>query len=240
MAKAKKIEVMYNIELTGDTHIHVSEGNDKLGNGIYNISLLPGDKNLTLKNGTVLTNVTGSCEGCCKNCSKDCYAKKSAIRYHNSCIPAWGENTVLAKYDMETYFREIDNYLRKSWIGCWRWHVAGEIPSYEYLEEMNNLAVKYDYIRFYFYSKRYEWLEKLETTKGFAKNLVPTVSTGWEQNDYDNPYKFHEFCLDRDGNAKGIHCPAVDKHGNKTGVTCSTCRRCPLAERESKTLVYLH
>lgn len=242
MGKKKKLDVKYHVELTGDTHIHVSEGNDKLGDGIYNISLLPGSKPLTLKNGTVLTNICGTCNGCCDECGngKGCYAEDFIKFHHNACVIPYAENTVLAREDIDLFFKEIENYLRKSWIGCWRWHVSGEIPSYEYLVKMNELAKKFPYIQFYFYTKRYEWLEKIDAEIGLVKNLVPTVSKGWAENDYANPNNYHEFILDKDGNAKGFHCPATDKDGHETGVTCSTCRRCPLAKKGMKTYIYKH
>lgn len=239
----KNLEPKYKIELTGNTHIHVAEGNDKLGEGIYNISLLPGSKPLVKKNGTLLTDIAGTCDGCCEDCENGCYARNYAIFHHNTCIPAYAENTILAREDMSLYFKEIENYLRKAWIGCWRWHVAGEIPSYEYLIEMNNIAKKFPYITFYFYTKRYEWLEKLDSEVGLAGNLNPTVSKGWcadSKKEYSNKNNYHEFILDADGTAKGFHCPATDKNGHKTGVTCSVCRRCCLAQKGMKTYAYKH
>lgn len=242
MGKKKKVDCKYHVELTGDTHIHVSQGNDKLGAGIYNISTLPCEGLLTLKNGEVLCNIPGTCDGCCEDCGPDCYAAQYIKFHHNSCVVPYAENTVLAREDIELYFKEIENYLRKSWIGCWRWHVSGEILSYEYLVKMNDLAIKFPYVQFYFYTKRYAWLEKLDNEIGLAKNLIPTVSKGWckLEKEYPNPNGYHEFILDKDGTAKGFHCPATDKDGHETGVTCSTCRRCPLAQKGMKTYIYKH
>ena len=48
--------------------LHISKGNSKLGEGVFNISLLPSDTPLSKKDGTKLTNIAGTCGGCCDNC----------------------------------------------------------------------------------------------------------------------------------------------------------------------------
>ena len=45
-------KIKYERYLTGDTHVHIQDGNRKLGKGIYSINLLAGDKPLTKKDGT--------------------------------------------------------------------------------------------------------------------------------------------------------------------------------------------
>ena len=57
-----------------NVHIHVVDGNRKLGKGIYSINLLAGDKPLTLQDSTQLTNISGTCSGCCSECKENCYA----------------------------------------------------------------------------------------------------------------------------------------------------------------------
>jgi hypothetical protein len=47
----------YNLYLNGNTRIHVTGGNTKIGKGVFNISLLPSDELLTKKDGTILTNI---------------------------------------------------------------------------------------------------------------------------------------------------------------------------------------
>ena len=44
----------YNLYLNGNTRIHVTGGNKKIGKGVFNISLLPSDEPLTKKDGTVI------------------------------------------------------------------------------------------------------------------------------------------------------------------------------------------
>lgn len=229
----------YNLYLNGSNHVHISEGNKKLGNGVFNVSLLPSDKPLTKNDGTQLVNICGTCGGVCNECKGNCYAVKSAMRYHNTCIPAWGENTLLAVHKLEQYESELQTFFDENIVGAFRWHVSGEIPTKDYLDMMIRLANNNPMIQFYVYTKRYTWIE--EKANEIPNNLHVTVSI-WHNN-YENPCKFHEFIYD-DGTDKELenvyHCPAVDKDGHETGVTCAKCKRCIIAKRGEKTAVYAH
>lgn len=229
----------YEAYLTGDTHIHVSTRNKKLGIGIHNVSLLPGKKLLRKKDGTLLSNIPGTCNGCCDECEKSCYALNYTIRYHNTCVPAYQDNTLLALYDPDKYWAELQSYINNGVVGLLRFHVAGEAPNKEYLERLFKFGIKNHDVRMYLYTKRYEWLEELADE--VPHNVSPLVSI-WHKN-YDNPKGFAEFIYD-DGTepdvAKLFHCPAVDKNGHETGITCARCKRCPYAQPGSKTAVYAH
>lgn len=230
--------VKYELFLNGENHLHISGGNAKLGRGVYNISLLPSDKPLALKNGTQLTNISGTCGGCCDNCKGSCYAVKQATFHHNSCIKAWGENTLLARHKLTQFKEELQTFFDENIVGAFRWHTSGEIPSRDYLDMMIETALNNPLIQFYVYTKRYEWIE--EKADIIPNNLHVTVSI-WHNN-YKNPCGFHEFIYD-DGteNLENVfHCPAVDKDGHETGVTCAKCKRCMVAKKGEKTAVYAH
>ena len=70
--------VKYHLTIDDETRVKIVNGNSKLGRGIYAVNLLPGDTPLTLKDGTQLTNVAGSCAGACSACKADCYAVSDA------------------------------------------------------------------------------------------------------------------------------------------------------------------
>lgn len=234
-------KVKYERYLTGDTHVHIQDGNRKLGKGIYSINLLAGDKPLTKKDGTQLTNINGTCSGCCDKCKKDCYAIRTQI-FRNNNIPSWADNTILATQEMEIFFKEIQQFIDRSMVACIRFHSFGEIPSYEYLLKMVELAENNPTVSFYTYTKRYEWVERYLKDHGcFPNNLVVNVSI-WHKN-YDNPYNLPEFIYD-DGTepdvAKLPHCPAVDRNGYETGITCSKCKECIKAKNGDKIAVYAH
>lgn len=242
MTEAKAIKkIKYESYLTGDTHVHIQDGNRKLGKGIYSINLLAGDEPLTKSDGTQLTNISGTCKGCCDSCKGDCYAIRTQI-FRNKNIPSWADNTILATHDLKTFFKEIQNFINRSMIAAIRWHSMGEIPSYDYLLGMIDLAEKNPRVQFYTYTKRFEWIEEyLSLHKSFPDNLIINMSI-WNGN-YSNPYGLPEFIYD-DGTdpevSKLRHCPAVDQQGHETGFTCTACKECLYAKNGTKIAVYAH
>ena len=231
-----------NVFMNENVHIHVVDGNRKLGKGIYSINLLAGDKPLTLQDGTQLTNISGTCSGCCSECKTNCYAiRNQKFRSDTKNLIFWSENTLLAKEYIEQFFNEIQNFINLNMISAIRFHSFGEIPSYEYLLKMVELAENNPFVMFYTYTKRFEWLEKLLSHKSLPNNLTINVSI-WHNN-YNNPYNMPEFIYDdfTDPTLQTLpHCPAIDKNGHETGVTCASCKRCIYAKQGSKIAVYNH
>ena len=130
--------------------IHISRGNSKLGKHIANISLPPGS--------TCPRDAPCRSPGCC-------YAQK-AWRQYPSVRRAWGEN--LAEYVMNPkgYFADIITWLWKHKPRRFRWHVAGDIPNQEYLDNMVVIAKLNRITQFLCFTKKYE----LEY-KGIPSNL---------------------------------------------------------------------
>lgn len=238
----KENEIKCVSYLNGDTHLHMVNGNDKVGKGIYCLNTLAGDKPLKKKDGTQLTNISGTCEGCCSVCKKDCYARKTQVfRSSKNNLRNWNENTILAKEDPKKLFEELSEFLNREMVSAVRFHSMGEIPSPEYLKYMFDIAEKFPLVQFYTYTKRFEWIEEIIEKRKQPANLVINVSI-WHKN-YANPYNFPEFIYD-DGTESDVaqlpHCPAVDKNGHETGITCARCRRCLYAMKGQKTAVYAH
>lgn len=236
MEKAK-----YECYLTPETHVHIQNGNLKVGKGIYTINLLAGDEPLRKKDGTLLCNIPGTCSGCCENCKHDCYAINTQV-FRNKNIPSWAGNTILATQETDVFFWEIQQFINRSMVAAIRFHAFGEIPSYTYLLWMALLAKANPEVQFYTYTKRYEWVEQYISDVGmFPENLVVNISI-WHKN-YENPCGLPEFVYD-DGTEEDVaklpHCPAVDSKGRTTGVTCARCKRCLYAKPGTKTAVYAH
>lgn len=240
MKKIKNTKV--SVFMNENVHAHIVDGNQKVGKGIYCINLLSGDEPLTLSNGLQLTNISGTCEGCCEHCKKSCYAiKNQKFRSTKNNLISWSENTLLAKQYTDQFFNDIQSFLNRSMVSAIRFHSFGEIPSFKYLLKMIELANNNPFVRFYTYTKRYEWIEQLLKEQDLPQNLVINISI-WHKN-YNNPYGLPEFIYDdhTDPSLANIpHCPAVDKNGNETGVTCATCKRCIFATKGQKTAVYEH
>lgn len=240
MQKIKNTKV--SVFMNENVHAHIVDGNQKVGKGIYCINLLSGDEPLTLSNGMQLTNISGTCEGCCEHCKNNCYAiRNQKFRSGKKNLISWSENTILAKQYPDHFFNDIQSFLNRNMISAIRFHSFGEIPSFEYLLKMIELANNNPFVRFYTYTKRYEWLEQVLKEQDLPQNLVINVSI-WHNN-YNNPYNLPEFIYDdhTDPSLENIpHCPAVDKNGHETGVTCSSCKRCLFATKGQKTAVYEH
>lgn len=231
-------------------NIHISNGNHKLGKGLYNINLLPGDKPLTKKDGTLLANIKGTCDGVCGECKQYCYAMRDTTRYHNTCIPAQGENTRLCREKPEEYFKQLEKFLTHHKVKVFRFHSSGEIPNFDYFLRMNKLAVKFPKIHFYCYTKRFQILELYHQIYGdVAKNLVVNCS---EWNGNTNLYNLegYNFFVWDDGNdpeiAKLPHCRAVSApkvpggKGHSTGVKCIDCGLCWKKNDGHRIAVYNH
>lgn len=235
-------DVKYYLTLDENTTVRVQNGNDKLGKGIYTVNLLPGDTPLTLKNGTQLTNVSGSCAGCCSGCKMACYAVNDAKRYNNTVIPSQGGNTLLARFDRPRFFEDVQRFLDYNMVAAMRIHSSGEFLNYDYFLKWIEIAKNNPTVKFYCYTKRFNYIEKyFEAGNVFPDNFAVNVSI-WKGN-YDNPYKLPEFIYD-DGTEPELknvlHCPATDENGNKTGVTCASCRLCINAKPGQKIAVYAH
>jgi hypothetical protein len=135
-----------------DARLHVSQGNRKVGKGIWTFSTLPGNKDnlLFIKGKGLLTNIPGTCSHYCDDCfNGGCYAVRDAKLHNNACIPAWGENTLLLRENPKRLFSEIDLLITvknakfnqtkdedQKRIKIWRWHVSGEIESLKQLHMM--------------------------------------------------------------------------------------------------------
>lgn len=240
-----KNEYKYEAYLNGETHLHIVDGNNKVGRGIYCINLLSGDKPLEKKDGTKLINISGTCADVCDKCHCDekCYAIRQQIYKSTKWnLKSWADNTLLAVHEPEKLFQELGDFLNHSMVSGIRFHSFGEIPSKKYLKLIISTANKYPNVQFYFYTKRYEWIEEIIQEDGkLPDNLAANMSI-WHKN-YSNPYGLPEFILD-DGTdeevAKLPHCPAVDKKGFETGVQCIQCKRCVFAKPGQKTAVYEH
>ena len=242
-------EAIYNIK---NNTIHISNGNHKLGRGLYNINLLPGDGPLYKKDGTLLTNVHGTCGGVCDGCKQYCYAMRDTTRYHNTCIPAQGENKLLAVNNIKKYFGQLVEFLTQNQkkVKVFRFHSSGEIPSFQYFLEMNKLAAKFPKVHFYCYTKRFNILENYTAIYGnVSKNLVVNCSE-WNGNTKQYNLKGYNFFVWDDGTdpeiAKLPHCRAVSApthpggKGHSTGVKCINCGLCWRKNDGHRIAVYNH
>ena len=248
-----KKEGKYPIYDNGELHVTISKRNTKMGN-IPSFSTLPGNMPLTLKNGVQLTNIKGTCGKHCAGCIKDCYAVRFCLFHHNSCIKAYGENTLIVRRDAIKLVNSIEEYCQKNIVKYFRFHTSGELESLAQLEIYEKICERNPDVTFYIYTKAFDildlWFRRLQAAKKKTPdNLVINLSE-WHGNlefIKESPYKeFYEKCniFAYDDGESGdwvegmTHCPAVNKDGTETGVTCAECRRC--MKRGNVTAVYAH
>lgn len=236
--------MLYQMDYSPEMVISVSKGNSKLGKGVMIFNLLPGDEPISTKDKGQLTNVRGTCAGCCNGCLDKCYAIKDARRYHNTVIPSLAKNTLMVRNNIDRTFQQLKDELIKKKAKVLRWHSSGEIPDYSYLLHMVKLAVEMPEVRFYFYTKRFEFMERYMKECGeLPDNLVCNIS---EWNGNTKGYELtglNTFIYDdgTDDSLKNVpHCPAVDKKGHKTGVTCEKCGLCYRGNDGHVIAVYSH
>ena len=188
--------------------LHISKGNSKIGDGIYSFSTLPGnaDHMLYLRDGTLLTDIPGTCSKYCDGCAKDgaCYAWRDAKLHHNATIPAWAENTVLLRsgrlWNQIGIFLSLKNGKAQKYLAdakdvgmdpraaaafahgiatvkTFRIHVSGELENAAQLREWNKVALAHPETQFGIYTKNYDALaEFLDAGCDFAPNFVVNVS----------------------------------------------------------------
>lgn len=237
-------KVLYEINYDPAMTISLVKGNSKLGKGVFAFNLMPGSKPIATKDKGQLTNVWGTCNGCCDGCEGNCYAVRDARLHHNSVIPSVGKNTVIMRHDMDKGFKQIKEELTKKKVKVLRWQSSGEIMNYNYLLHMVKLAVEFPSVQFYFYTKRFAFMEQyLKECGELPDNLTCNISE-WKGN--TEGYQLdglNKFVYDDGTDAeieKLVHCPAVDKKGHKTGVTCDECKRCFSGNKGVITAVYEH
>lgn len=239
-ATGEKIDV--RIAVTDAKTAHFSAGNSKMGK-IISYSTMPGAGLQIMKDGRAQSNIGGTCAGVCAGCEKVCYAMKS-LRYPET-VRAWSENTKMIETEPSLFFDQLRAKLRRmrKLPAAVRVHVAGEFMpgeagEREYLH-LCAAAREFPTVKFYGYTKRTAILEKFADLT--PANVIISVST-WHDDVAPVP-GFPIFAYD-DGTDpaldRAVHCPAVDKSGKRTGVTCDQCRRCIDAEPDQITAVYAH
>lgn len=229
----------------GALELHVSSGNDKMGDIPY-ISMPAGEDPIYRSDGALLRDFPGTCCGCCSGCKGDCYALTIEV-YRDKARIAYAENYVLAKYAPDLFREMVVKYLKRCNRRCFRWHESGEFFSYEYLQLVCEICAMFPRIQFYAYTKRYAWLRKAKDAGIIPPNFKINVSARRENSAALEKYlpEFTQFIWDCSNLVTSDyaplsceHCKAVQFNGKKTGITCIECERCIYGNEN--TAVYDH
>ena len=178
-------------------HVTVSNGNRKIGR-VLNVSLPP-----------ILT-----CANC-SECKYYCYDIKACLAYP-SAFNARAKNLAILQSNHEKYFSDIREKLSKRRNNFYfRWHVAGDIPSMEYLENMIQIARDYPHFIFWTYTKNYNLINQYvyahgsDRKKAIPRNLSIMFSE-WRGMPIYNPFDFPVFrCImpDEKPEKGSMKCP---------------------------------
>ena len=145
-ANAENQLPMYTGQFDEKTHIHIINGNSEMGEGIYHYSTLAGASALVKKDGTVITDIKGTCGHHCPNCESICYARNYSKRNHRGVMPAYIDNTLLLRNDKDKFFKELEDFFNHNMVGCFRPHVSGEFIDYDHFERMCKFIAKHPII----------------------------------------------------------------------------------------------
>ena len=244
----------YPVYDNGQLHISISFRNGKLGN-IPQFNTLSGDEPLRLINGRYLTNIKGTCGECCSDCKDSCYAIRISMLHHNTIIPAWSRNTVILRNDPDKVKREISEYCRKNIVKYFRFHTSGELENAEHLNLYCDICRENDDVIFYIYTKRFDLLAdyfvvkknplpdnfiiNLSEWNGNIEKFISARPDSKEIRDFFDKLNIFAYDEGRSEYSYMIHCPAIDKTGHETGVTCAQCRRC-MKKESHVTAVFAH
>lgn len=212
--------------------------------GITSVSLLAGDMK-SVYNGAmpaVVRDVVGDVSGTCAGNCPGCYAKR--VTRNISPSIKYALNTIEAKKNPERFIQLVENELFSgnplTWPRVVRLHDSGEIFSLRYFRAICAMIERHPGTVFGAYTKSKKIIEKYGLDN-LPKNLVLSCSP-WEG--YCDPIgDLPQFIYD-DGTDPDVarlpHCPAVNKDGHRTGVTCSQCLHCYTAKRGDRWAVYAH
>lgn len=235
-----KLSKNYDLTLFNPNRLRLSYNNGKTG--FTSWSLLAGGKN-TDYNGYIpqaIKTAGLTCPGTCPHDCQGCYAKKMT-RVPDVYIKTY-LNTLEARLDPGLFLALVFGELYKNCKGqrFIRIHDQGDFLSQEYFNyTMHNCKVNNQW-NFGIYTKCNNYVKAYGLDR-IPENVVISCSPwpGISESLGDLP----QFCYD-DGTVPEFreykHCPAVDKDGHRTGISCNQCMHCYTAKRGDKWAVYAH
>lgn len=149
--------------------VKISTGNSKLG-AIPSVSLP-----------SIVT-----CRQC--GCQQKCYAHKLE-RLRPSVRNAYAHNLDVLTKDPETYWREVEAAIMMTRF--FRFHVSGDIPSLEYLNNMVEVARRNQHCHILCFTKRFDYVNTYLETNTFPDNLH-IIFSGWVGLEMSNPFLLPE------------------------------------------------
>lgn len=187
----------------------------------------------------------GTCPGTCPGC----YAMK--MTRYPAVYTAYADNTRISTGGAEglkIMKNAISEYVRDYEPRRFRIHDSGDFFNLLYMITWDEIAREFPDTKFYCYTKRVDLLRDFIDLFGRAPAFTVQLST-WPGILEEETLRelqldaFPRFEYD-DGTRPELaslpHCPAVDKNGKRTGITCNKCKHCANAKPGEKWAVYAH
>lgn len=146
-------------------NVCISKGNIKMGE-IKSVSLPP---------------VVTCAEGC--TCAKKCYAMKMCRIYKN-VKTSYDRNLRIYETNPKEYWRQVDDAMCTSRF--FRMHVAGDIPTYEYLLEMIEVVNNNPHCDVLSFTKRYDFVNRYLDNGGELPKNLHLLFSEWKGMKMDN------------------------------------------------------
>lgn len=147
-------------------------GNEKLGKGVYTLSILPTNKYFTVHINDETILVKGSCPCHCDGC----YATRGNYRYQ-SAIESLGRKTFLCYYHMDFVERAIMAQIEADKIHILRIHAAGDFFGLEYLEMWKRIIKANPDTVFWTYTKMRDFENAFDEFEN--ANIVSSIIPGY-------------------------------------------------------------
>jgi hypothetical protein len=132
---------------------------------------------------------------------------------------AWSRNERIARRHPDLYFMQIAARVALAKPRLFRWHVAGDILSDDYLRGMCRIAEENPQTRFLVFTKAFNIVDGYEDRDAVPGNLV-IIFSAWPGMKFANPHR-HRIAWTQDGTETRVPEDAIECPGN-----CETCGLC--------------
>lgn len=181
--------------------VSISKGNRKMG-AIPSVSLPP--------------KVT--CPVC--ECWEKCYAAKMARIYPN-VKSSYERNLEILLDNPDEYWKQVKEAVAMNRF--FRFHVSGDIPTYEYLEKMVETARENPHCQILAFTKRFNFVNRFIESGGEIPKNLHLIFSGWKNMRIDNPHNLPEAHVRfKDGYCTAKE-DAVECYGNCTECCVAGC-----------------
>lgn len=204
----------YIIELSlKNNHIHLTNKNSKTGIAVLNFAF------------PLCT---------CREdapCKEKCYANKGPQIISN-VQAAYYRNFRLMNENMQDVFEQILFEVKHSGLSYVRYFDSGDIPNYEFMIGMFDIAKKLPDVKFMAFTKKYELINKYLLEKNKIPDNFNIVFSAWDKLwSFENPFNlpvayinFKDKRLNPNFPEDMFNCPCNNKKLGK--ITCSMCKAC--------------